>query len=110
MKTGMPRHPRIPFSRRHPRRSGGVLPLARLAGADLHVPGLLDLDLLLADLARDLLGVLDDPLADLDLLGHHGVLADSDLLLADGDADLLALADVPGGDPLGRGPAVHRGP
>src|SRR5262249_25393 len=79
--------------------------LGGAVGTDVHVALLLDLDLLLADLARDPLGVLDHPLADLDLLGHHGVLADVDLLLADGDADLLALADD-----VGRGPPVHGGP
>ena len=87
----------------HPGLSARVRPgIAGAAGLHVHVPGLLDLDLFLADLARDLLGVLDDPLADLDLLGHHGVLGDVDLLLADGDADLLALADVAGRDALGR--------
>src|SRR5947209_2597251 len=79
--------------------------LARAPRPHVHVALLLDLDLLLADLARDPLRVLDHPLADLDLLLHHRLLAHADLLLADRDADLLALADGPGG-----GPAVHRRP
>src|SRR4051812_6147972 len=64
----------------------GLLP----AGLHVHVALLLDLHLLLADLAGDVLGVLHHPLADLDLFGHHRVLAHLDLLLADRDADSLA--------------------
>src|SRR5690349_11393945 len=54
------------------------------AGPNIHVTLLLDLDLLLADIPRDPLGVPDDPFADADLLRHHGILVDVDLLLAFG--------------------------
>ena len=96
----------------HPARGPAALSSTscRCAGFDIDIALLLDLDLLLADVAGDALGVLDDALADLDLLGHDRTLGDVDPLLADRDADLLALADGVGGDPFGRGPAVDRGP
>ena len=74
-----------------PLRSGGLL--AGPARVDVYVTRPLDLDFFLADVAGDVLRVLDDALAYLDLLGDDRVLADVNLLLADRDADLLALAE-----------------
>src|SRR5512135_1983745 len=68
--------------------------LVGLAPADVHVPLPLDADLFLTHLAADLLGALDDPLADRHLLLDHRPLLHRDLLLADGDADLLAGPEV----------------
>jgi len=70
---------------------------------DVNIPLALHADVLLADVASDLLGVLHGALADFDLLGDDGILGDVDLLLTNGDADFLTAADV-----AGRGLAAHR--
>src|SRR3954453_5098431 len=79
---------------RRPAGSGRVCALARTAVLDVHVSCLLDLDLFLADLARDPLGILDHALADLDFLGHNRLLGDGNFFLADPNANLSYIADV----------------
>src|SRR5512135_964745 len=70
---------------RVPRGSGVLIPVTCDA---------LDADLFLAHLAANLLGALNDPLADRHLLLDHRPLLHRDLLLPDRDADLLAGPEV----------------
>src|SRR5512135_3893014 len=80
--------------------------LSLIAGptfANIHVPLAFDADLLLADLAGDALGILDDPLAHRDLFLDDRLLLHRDLLLPHRDADLLARLDI------GRGPLAGGG-
>src|SRR5262245_46121108 len=94
--------------------AGGRRSTARLvtrgslvAAADVDVALLLHLDLLLADGAGTLLGVLHLALADRHLLLDHRRLLDAHLLLGDRDADLLAGPDVArGGRFAGHGVAL----
>ncbi len=60
-------------------------------GLDVDVAMLFNFDVLPADLAGDVLGVMSDALADLPLLGDVAPVDHFDVMLIDGDANFLTL-------------------